>query len=177
MASFEEEDDESGGPDRLTGLPDRDYLERRLREEVHRAIRYEQAFTLVMMRVDDFESVLDAFGRKGGNQVLLKLAYVLKQAIRESDVLVRHGDDGFSVILVQAGRDQAAAWVERARAAFSAALEGHPRFSGCRLAAGLCACPRDALTAVMVLEQAETAMYGNHGMPAPAADPGPGKGG
>ncbi len=152
-------EDESMGRDRLTGLPDRGYLDQRLKEEVHRAVRYEQPFTLVAMQVDDFTSIVDAFGRSAGDALLVKLAYVLKQGIRESDVLVRTADADFYVILVQAGRDQAAAWAQRVREGFGLSFEGDRRFAGAHLSAGLCVCPTEAITAYTVMQQAETAMY------------------
>lgn len=156
MSSF---NDELIGKDQLTGLHDPAYLEQRLKEEVHRAVRYEQPFTLVLMDIVGFSLVTGAHGRPAGNQLLLKLAYVLKQSVRESDVAVRQYASGFGIILMNATREKATSWVQRVRKGFEASFEGDHRFTGTQFAVGLCTCPDEAITVQTVMGQAETALY------------------
>jgi diguanylate cyclase (GGDEF)-like protein len=147
------------GKDQLTGLYAAGYLEQRLREEVHRAVRYEQPFSLVMLDLDDFTELNDTFGRTVGNELLLKIAYVLKQSVRESDVLVRYGGDEFAAILMNAHREEAEVWIRRLRESYAASVEGAAHYSLAGFSAGLCVCPKEAITPYTVMQLAETSMY------------------
>jgi len=49
--------------DPLTGLMNRRAFNERLKEEIDRAIRYEESFTLILIDLDRFKSINDAFGR------------------------------------------------------------------------------------------------------------------
>jgi diguanylate cyclase (GGDEF)-like protein len=150
--------DDSIGKDRLTGLYSAGYLEVRLKEEVHRAVRYEQPFALVMVDLDEFTQLNETYGRTVCNELLLKIAYVLKQSVRESDVLVRYGADAFAALLMNVHREEAEVWIERLRESFRLAVQGDDRFKT-GFSAGLCVCPTEAITPYTVLQLAETSMY------------------
>jgi diguanylate cyclase (GGDEF)-like protein len=79
------------------------------------ARRYNQAVSLLMLDVDHFKVVNDVHGHPSGDYVLKELAVILKQSVRESDIVARTGGEEFSVVLPQADRDAAAAFAERIR--------------------------------------------------------------
>jgi diguanylate cyclase (GGDEF)-like protein len=97
--------------DRLTGLPNRIYLEERLATELARARRYEEPMALAILDVDHFKHFNDAWGHAAGDVVLREVGQILRDAIRESDVAVRYGGEEF--VLLLPGMDSTAA-LERA---------------------------------------------------------------
>ena len=86
-----------------------------LAHEFKIAKRYARPLSILMLDVDHFKVVNDTHGHPSGDYVLKELAVILKQSVRESDVVARTGGEEFSVILPQAGPDQAAQFAERIR--------------------------------------------------------------
>lgn len=93
--------------DPLTGLYNRRLAEERLKEEVSRAQRHHQPLTVMMIDLDDFKQINDAFGHAAGDRVLRECAAHLKKATRVSDVTARLGGDEFVVLLIECSEAQA----------------------------------------------------------------------
>ena len=85
--------------DRLTGAYTRDALQQRLGEEIVRSIRYELSLALLMIDLDHFKSINDAFGHARGDQALAHFAACAHEVLRRSDLLFRYGGDEFVVLL------------------------------------------------------------------------------
>lgn len=86
-----------------------------LHHEFRVARRYDHAISLLMLDVDHFKVVNDTHGHPSGDYVLKELAVILKNSVRDSDVVARTGGEEFSVILPKADREQAAQFAERIR--------------------------------------------------------------
>jgi len=86
-----------------------------LAHEFKSTVRYANPLSLFMLDVDHFKVVNDTHGHPCGDYVLKELAVILKQSVRESDVVARTGGEEFSVILPQAGPEQARTFAERIR--------------------------------------------------------------
>jgi diguanylate cyclase (GGDEF)-like protein len=86
-----------------------------LAHEFRGARRYNQPLSLLALDVDHFKVVNDTYGHPCGDYVLKEFAVILKQSVRESDVVARTGGEEFSVLLPKAGRAQAAQFAERIR--------------------------------------------------------------
>jgi len=86
-----------------------------LAHEFKSAVRYANPLSLFMLDVDHFKVVNDTHGHPCGDYVLKELAVILKQSVRESDVVARTGGEEFSVILPQAGPGEADTFAERIR--------------------------------------------------------------
>jgi len=84
--------------DPLTGVYNRRFLDCRLNEEVARASRHEQPLTVLLIDIDKFKLVNDNHGHQIGDQVLVIFAKLIKQKLREPDILVRYGGEEFMVI-------------------------------------------------------------------------------
>lgn len=93
--------------DFLTGLYNRRRFERDLAHEVERASRYSSRGAVLMIDLDNFKDVNDAFGHKAGDDLLKGIAGALKQRVRETDLLARVGGDEFAALLPEADFEQA----------------------------------------------------------------------
>jgi diguanylate cyclase (GGDEF)-like protein/PAS domain S-box-containing protein len=93
--------------DALTSLPNRVLLADRLQQAKAQALRRNQQLAVAFLDLDGFKTINDQHGHDAGDQVLVKLAQRMKQALREGDSLARLGGDEFVAVLIDL-EDQAA---------------------------------------------------------------------
>ncbi|MES9878644.1 MAG: DUF484 family protein [Candidatus Sedimenticola sp. 1PA] len=105
----------SGLTDALTDLHNRRYLERRLDEEVSRAIRYDQPLSCIFIDADHFKRVNDRYGHAAGDAVLREVALRIKECLRVSDIATRYGGEEFALLLPQTDAAMALHLAERIR--------------------------------------------------------------
>jgi diguanylate cyclase (GGDEF)-like protein len=106
--------------DPLTGLFNRRYLDSKIKEEVHRAERQGYPIFLVLIDVDNFKSYNDEYGHQQGDQLLTKVADVLRSCTRaDVDLVFRHGGDEFAIVTPLISREQVAQVGERIVATFT----------------------------------------------------------
>ena len=80
--------------DNLTSLYNRAKFEQKLKYEISRATRYEnQEFSIVLFDVDNFKIINDTYGHLAGDMVLKKIADVVKNTIRSTDLACRWGGE------------------------------------------------------------------------------------
>jgi diguanylate cyclase (GGDEF)-like protein len=90
---------ENAAHDGLTGLFNRRYFDRRLREETAHAKRHKRPFSLVLLDLDHFKLVNDTYGHEDGDRVLRHIAEVAQAQLREDDVACRYGGEEFILLL------------------------------------------------------------------------------
>jgi len=93
--------------DFLTGLFNRRRLQQELEHEAERVSRYGARGAVLMIDLDNFKDVNDAFGHKAGDDLLRGVAGALKHRVRQTDVVARVGGDEFAMLLPEAGAEQA----------------------------------------------------------------------
>ncbi|MDY0235221.1 MAG: diguanylate cyclase [Gudongella sp.] len=85
--------------DKLTQLNNRLRLDDALKNEVKRIERSHSISSLIILDIDYFKRINDKYGHPIGDSVLVELASILKNNIRELDVLGRWGGEEFMIIL------------------------------------------------------------------------------
>ena len=107
--------------DPLTGLANR----RRFREEVRRAVgsadRFGDAAAILFLDLDGFKYLNDTYGHAAGDNCLVRVAGILRQAVRDIDVVGRFGGDEFAILLVRTRRDDALRIADEIRSAVAEA--------------------------------------------------------
>jgi diguanylate cyclase (GGDEF)-like protein len=87
--------------DSLTGLFNRYYLNQVLDREVKRSKRYNHCMAFLMVDVNRFKEINDRYGHQVGDDILKEVASSLREAVRETDIVVRYGGDEFLVVLLE----------------------------------------------------------------------------
>ena len=100
--------------DTLTGLYNRKMME----EFILTQLQSIQAFSVIMMDIDNFKRVNDTYGHAFGDEVLKGLSSVLKEVIRKEDVAFRYGGEEFIVVCPATSIEKGFAVAERIREAF-----------------------------------------------------------
>lgn len=85
--------------DPLTGLYNRGFLNELLPKELEQAKVNGDKVALLMVDVDNFKSFNDDFGHQEGDRILVFLAKVITQSVREVDYACRYGGEEFTLIL------------------------------------------------------------------------------
>jgi two-component system cell cycle response regulator len=101
--------------DYLTGIFNVRYFYHRIIEEFSRSLRYALPVSCLMVDIDHFKRINDAYGHKTGDLVLKEFASKLKKRSRKSDVVSRYGGEEFVLLLPQTDAAGAVAEAERIR--------------------------------------------------------------
>ncbi len=101
--------------DPLTKLFNRRFIVSFAENEVKEAIRYKKDLSIIILDIDNFKSVNDTYGHPVGDEVIKKVASVLKTTIRETDKAGRYGGEEFIVILPNTPSKEALGVAERIR--------------------------------------------------------------
>lgn len=141
--------------DALTSLANyREFLDA-LEREVPRAERAHHSFALMLLDVDDLKRINDRWGHLSGNRALKRLADVLKEHCRATDVAARYGGDEFAVLLIDADPGMAQQITRRVQNALDKDRE-EPRV---RVSVGISVYPDNGRSARELLQAADEQLY------------------
>jgi two-component system cell cycle response regulator len=101
--------------DALTGLYNRRYMETHLASAVDQAMCRGKPLTLLVLDVDHFKSINDAYGHDAGDDVLREFAIRLRKSIRGIDLACRYGGEEFVVVMPETEMAIGATVAERIR--------------------------------------------------------------
>ena len=101
--------------DSLTGLYNRRAILGKLHELINLANRYKEDFSLSMLDIDHFKRVNDRYGHLTGDEVLEKIATLIRRNIRDTDIVGRYGGEEFIIILPKTNLSSAWVVAERLR--------------------------------------------------------------
>jgi len=106
--------------DPLTGLYNRRRMMEALDNEVRRARLNRRSFAVLMADVDHFKQNNDAHGHPAGDEVLKRVAAILRDATRDVDFVARYGGEEFFVLMPETGTHGAVELAHRVRAQLAA---------------------------------------------------------
>jgi diguanylate cyclase (GGDEF)-like protein len=117
MAAERDQLEVEASTDGLTGLANRRHLDEFLAEHYRVAARYNTPLSVLLLDLDHFKRLNDAYGHQAGDAVLKATASAVKQEVRDADLVARYGGEEFMVVLPATGEDGALECAERVRAA------------------------------------------------------------
>jgi diguanylate cyclase (GGDEF)-like protein/PAS domain S-box-containing protein len=145
--------------DALTGLPNRRLLDDRMTQALAAARRANGRVAVMLLDLDRFKPINDAYGHEAGDQVLKAVAARLKASVRESDTVARVGGDEFVVMLAVRENADAAGVAQKILSGLAEPIPvGAERVQiGCSI--GISLFPDDAPEKEELLKHADRAMY------------------
>jgi diguanylate cyclase len=99
--------------DQLTGALNRRGMDDTLEREFKRAGRAQSPLSIALLDIDNFKQLNDTLGHLGGDEALIHLTRVIKEALRPSDSVARYGGEEFLIILPETGMPEAMETLER----------------------------------------------------------------
>lgn len=141
--------------DALTGLANYREFSEVLEREVRRAARSNQCFGVLLLDLDDLKRVNDRFGHLAGNRALRRIAEIIRNHCRATDLPARYGGDEFAVVLVDADAGMARNIATRITAAVRRDAE-RPTLSA---SIGCAMYPEDGRSTQELMEAADQQLY------------------
>lgn len=141
--------------DALTGLANyREFMDM-LEHEVRRTERNLRQFTVLLLDVNDLKAINDRHGHLEGNRALRRLATVLKEQSRGTDIAARYGGDEFGLVLIDSDLGMAQQVVRR----IESRLQSDPEEPALSVSIGIGLYPKDGRNAKELLSVADRQMY------------------
>ncbi len=146
--------------DPLTGLMNRRAFEEQLKQLLNQNRRYRQVFVVALVDIDHFKVVNDTYGHPIGDAVLIHIANILSQSLRECDSCYRYGGEEFTILLPMTDIAAALPALERCRqmVATTDFVAGDIRFRK-TISIGIAVCPEAGQTFRQLVTQADQALY------------------
>ncbi|WP_396589142.1 diguanylate cyclase [Bermanella sp. R86510] len=102
--------------DSLTNTANRRHFETELHKEIERSQRFKEPLSILAIDIDNFKVINDEHGHNTGDLVLITVANIIKQHIREIDTVARWGGDEIMVLLPHTSMNEAVHVAEKTRA-------------------------------------------------------------
>ncbi len=151
--------------DPLTGLPNRQLFNDRLKNALTHCRREQLPMSLFFCDLDDFKNINDSQGHYFGDLLLKSAAQRLAQCCRDEDTVARLGGDEFAIIcpFIRANEPAAASLAKRILEAFAAPfdLDGAQVFA--QMSIGITRYPEDGKDIETLIKNADVAMYRSKG--------------
>jgi diguanylate cyclase (GGDEF)-like protein len=148
--------------DRLTGLPNRDLLDDRMRQALALARRDAERHAGFFVDLDGFKGINDRFGHEVGDIALREIARRLVAATRETDTISRLGGDEFFLLVQDIGScDAATHLADKLIGIIEQPIAGLPDAPALSASIGICLFPQvgQENTPEAIIRNADLAMY------------------
>jgi diguanylate cyclase (GGDEF)-like protein len=98
--------------DEFTGVYNRRFLEDVIEDHFRTCQRDGSHLSLIMVDLDRFREINEAYGNEMGDRVILEAVDVFRRRLRETDIIARYGGDEFTVLMPNTSLEEAAriAW-------------------------------------------------------------------
>lgn len=142
--------------DALTGLYNFRFFTQALERELSRSKRYGYQLTLLLIDIDDFKKINDVYGHEKGNEILKRLAEIIAECVRDSDIAARYGGEEFVVVLPQTTLDGGYLIADRLRQEiFAYSFD----FGNTSVSIGVSTYPSPSTSKEALIKHADRAMY------------------
>jgi diguanylate cyclase (GGDEF)-like protein len=101
--------------DPLTGIANRRFFSQRLAAEIEVARVVGQPLTLAVADLDHFKVINDQLGHAVGDEVLRRIADLMRRLCRQSDLVARIGGEEFALVLPGMSRESSSSFCENLR--------------------------------------------------------------
>lgn len=85
--------------DEKTGLYNSKFFNTALEAEISKVKRGQQQLSLMIIDVDNFKKINDTYGHIRGDEILIRLAKIVQDQIRQADIAARFGGEEFIMLL------------------------------------------------------------------------------
>jgi len=145
----------------MTGLKIHHFFQNSLMEERERALANKTPLSLIMMDIDHFKNFNDSYGHLCGDQVLINVARLTMDNIRQLDLAARYGGEEFIILLPNTEITEARAVAERIRKSIEGArVECGQNALGVTVSLGVAQFdPERDMSNLNLIERADKAMY------------------
>lgn len=146
--------------DNLTTLFNRYYFDEVLEQTVSSAKRYNTDISLLFLDIDNFKDVNDTYGHTFGDTTLQKVAAIIKEEKRDSDIAARYGGEEFVLLMPHTESMNAYILAERIRQKIEEILfETDGKTFSVTISGGLASYPQNAKNSSELLHNADSALY------------------
>ena len=150
----------SGLTDALTRLPNRAGFSVAVREAVASAIAQNGGCAIVMLNLDRFRHVNNVLGTDAGDQLLQRVARLLRESLSEAEhTVARLGGDEFAILLKRGGVEEALAVTRQIQKGLEATIDLNGSTVDLGAGIGIAACPTHATDDAALMRRAELAMH------------------
>jgi diguanylate cyclase (GGDEF)-like protein/PAS domain S-box-containing protein len=91
--------------DQLTGLFNRSFMEESLELELRRASRSQIPLSVIMLELDNFQSINDNYGLDVGDSILRRTGMLIQANVRKGDIACRYSNQTYVILLPQGSYD------------------------------------------------------------------------
>jgi len=126
--------------DPLTHIGNRRAMTKSIEQEISRSRRQNSTFMVTLADIDNFKALNDNYSHEYGDSVLIQVASIIKQNIREHDQVARWGGEEFMILLPETRATEGIKLIERMREtiASTAHIYKGREYPGITMTFGLC---------------------------------------
>ncbi|HXI01789.1 MAG TPA: sensor domain-containing diguanylate cyclase [Candidatus Saccharimonadales bacterium] len=148
--------------DGLTGLFTKRHFLNQLAEELMKAEKRNEEFSVFIFDIDHFKNYNDTNGHLAGDECLKLTGKILRQSLREEDLPARYGGEEFIVLLPNTPKQGAAVVAEKIRASISEHVypkEKSQPLGDLTISGGVACFPYDGRSSAELISAADEALY------------------
>lgn len=148
--------------DSLTGIYNHGRFQYLLEEKLKEAEENNQPLSLIMIDIDNFKNYNDRLGHPAGDEVIKKIAEIIKNSCRKQDIPARYGGEEFALILPNTNKEEARIIGERIRKKIAdypfKDKETQPQ-GAITVSVGIATFPEDAEDKKELIQKADLALF------------------
>lgn len=144
--------------DSLTGLLNSRAFYEKMSFELRRSQRYQRLIAVAYLDLDNFKEINDRLGHRAGDKILQRVARILRESLRFSDIIGRVSGDEFMLVLPEISRDSVEKTLERLRVKIKTAINTNHKFH-LSISAGVIVCTPNKETVEKLISISDDLMY------------------